>query len=101
VISASDGNEGFKAAHVEKPDLIITDYLMPGLDGKEMIQKLKGQLSTRYIPIIMLTSKDEVDSEVEVIDAGADDYLVKPANPKRLVARIKRLLNRPVMLEME
>jgi type IV pilus assembly protein PilB len=101
VISASDGNEGLKAAHVEKPDLIITDYLMPGLDGKEMIQKLKGQLSTRYIPIIMLTSKDEVDSEVEVIDAGADDYLVKPANPKRLVARIKRLLNRPVMLEME
>ncbi|WP_051328024.1 ATPase, T2SS/T4P/T4SS family [Desulfatirhabdium butyrativorans] len=101
VVSAINGNEGFKAAHVEKPDLIITDYLMPGLDGKEMIQKLKGQLSTRYIPIIMLTSKDEVDSEVEVIDAGADDYLVKPANPKRLVARIKRLLSRPVMLEME
>lgn len=101
VVSAINGNEGFKAAHVEKPDLIITDYLMPGLDGKEMIQKLKGQLSTRYIPIIMLTSKDEVDSEVEIIDAGADDYLVKPANPKRLVARIKRLLSRPVLLEME
>ena len=100
VISAADGKEALKAVHLEKPDLIITDYMMPEMDGKELIQKLKAQLATRYIPIIMLTSKDEVDSEVEVIDAGADDYLVKPANPKRLLARIKRLLARPVMLEL-
>lgn len=100
VISATNGNEAMKAVHLEKPDLIITDYMMPELDGKQLIQKLKAQLSTRYIPVIMLTSRDEVDSEVEVIDAGADDYLVKPANPKRLIARIKRLLARPVMLEL-
>jgi len=100
VISATNGNEAFKAALLQKPDLIITDYMMPEMDGKQLIQKLKDQLATRYIPIIMLTSKDEVDSEVEVIDAGADDYLVKPANPKRLIARVKRLLARPVMLEL-
>lgn len=100
VVSATNGNEALKAVHLEKPDLIITDYMMPEMDGKQLIQKLKAQLATRYIPIIMLTSKDEVDSEVEVIDAGADDYMVKPANPKRLIARIKRLLARPVMLEL-
>ncbi|MEW6261120.1 MAG: response regulator, partial [Thermodesulfobacteriota bacterium] len=100
VISATNGNEALKAVYLEKPDLIITDYMMPEMDGKQLIQKLKAQLATRYIPIIMLTSKDEVDAEVEVIDAGADDYLVKPANPKRLIARIKRLLARPVMLEL-
>ncbi|MEI6262619.1 MAG: response regulator, partial [Deltaproteobacteria bacterium] len=71
-----------------------TDYMMPEMDGMALITKLKSQLSTRFIPIIMLTAKD-VDAEVEVINAGADDYLTKPVNPKRLIARINRLLNRP------
>jgi DNA-binding response OmpR family regulator len=65
-----------------------------------LIKKLKSQLATRYIPIIMLTSKDQEDTEVEVIDAGADDYLVKPVNQKRFLARINRLLNRPGVAEM-
>jgi len=94
-VSATNGIEALKIAVQEKPDLIITDYMMPEMDGMALINKLKSQLSTRFIPIIMLTSKDEVDAEVEVINAGADDYLTKPVNPKRLIVRINRLLNRP------
>jgi len=81
-------------ASIEKPDRIVTDFLMPKMDGVTLIKKLKSQMSTRFIPIIMLTAKDELESEVEVIDAGADDYLTKPIVPKRLLARVGRLLNR-------
>ena len=94
-VPATNGIEALKIAVQEKPNLIITDYMMPEMDGMALITKLKSQLSTRFIPIIMLTSKDEVDAEVEVINAGADDYLTKPVNPKRLIVRINRLLNRP------
>jgi DNA-binding response OmpR family regulator len=99
--SASNGMEALKLAFQEKPDLIITDYLMPEMDGMMLITKLKSQLATRFIPIVMLTSKDEVEAEVAVINAGADDYLTKPVNPKRLIARINRLLNRAVVVETE
>jgi type IV pilus assembly protein PilB len=98
-VSASNGMEALKIAYQEKPDLIITDYMMPEMDGMALITKLKSQLTTRFIPIIMLTSKDEVDAEVEVINAGADDYLTKPVNPKRLIVRINRLLNRAFVVE--
>lgn len=100
-VSASNGIDALKIAYQEKPDLIITDYMMPEMDGMALITKLKSQLATRFIPIIMLTSKDEVDAEVEVINAGADDYLTKPVNPKRLIARINRLLNRAFVVETE
>jgi len=94
VVSAADGLEALKLAHQEKPDLIITDYLMPEMGGMELIKKLKSQLSTRVIPIIMLTAKDEVESEMAAIDAGADDYVTKPLDARRIVARVARLLNR-------
>jgi type IV pilus assembly protein PilB len=97
VITAENGLEALKLALQERPDLIVTDLLMPKMDGITLIKKLKSQLATRYIPMMMLTAKDEVDSEVEGIDAGADDYLTKPVNPKRLLARVHRLLNRPSM----
>ncbi|MGD8228928.1 MAG: ATPase, T2SS/T4P/T4SS family [Desulfobacteraceae bacterium] len=93
-ITAENGLEALRLASEEKPDLIITDLLMPKMDGITLIKKLKDQSSTREIPIMMLTAKDEVDSEVEGIDAGADDYLTKPVNAKRLLARVSRLLAR-------
>jgi type IV pilus assembly protein PilB len=95
VLTAKNGVEAMKLAFREKPDLIITDYLMPQMNGIELIKKLKSQLSTRYIPIIMLTGKKEIDTEVAVINAGADDYMTKPVNPKTLMARLNRLTNRP------
>ncbi|MDO9565246.1 MAG: response regulator [Candidatus Desulfaltia sp.] len=95
VLTAENGLEAMKLAFQSKPDLIITDLLMPEMDGVTLIKKLRAQLSTRYIPIIMLTVKDEVDEEVKSIDAGADDYIIKPVNPKKLMARVHRLLNKP------
>lgn len=92
--TARNGLDALKLTFQEKPDLIITDFIMPGMDGVTLIKKLKTQLATRYIPIIMLTAKDEEDAEVEVIDAGADDYLTKPVNAKRLLARINKLLKK-------
>ena len=94
-ITAENGLEAMKLALQEKPDLIITDLLMPKMDGITLIKKLKSQLSTRYIPIIMVTAKEEVDSEVNGTEAGADDYLTKPVHPKTLLARITMLLSKP------
>jgi type IV pilus assembly protein PilB len=94
VVATKNGVEALKVASKERPDLIITDYLMPEMDGITLIKKLRSQLTTRYIPVIMLSAKDGVDAEVKGLDAGADDYLIKPVNPKRLLARINRLFDR-------
>ncbi|MFO7784871.1 MAG: response regulator, partial [Desulfatiglandales bacterium] len=93
-LTAKDGLEALRLALQEKPDLIITDLLMPKMDGLTLVKKLKSQLATRYIPIIMLTAKDEADLELKGIDAGADEYLTKPVNPKQLLAGLDRLINR-------
>ena len=93
VVTAENGLEGLKMVSTERPNLIITDFLMPKMDGVTFIRKLKSQMSTRFIPIIMLTVKDEVESEVEAIDAGADYYLTKPVVAKRLLVRVGRLLS--------
>lgn len=93
-ISAGNGVDALKLAHKEKPDLILTDLLMPEMSGLELIGKLRSELSTRLIPVIVISAKDEVDSEVKLIEAGADDYLTKPVDAKRLLARVNRLLNR-------
>jgi type IV pilus assembly protein PilB len=100
VITAGDGTEALKLAVREKPDLIVTDLVMPQMDGAALIEKLKSQLTTRYIPIIMLTVVDSVESEVKVIDAGADDYITKPVNAKKLIARVNRLISRPPLDEI-
>jgi len=94
VITAKNGIDALKLAMKERPDLVVTDFVMPEMDGLELVQKLKSQFETRYIPIIMLSAKDELDNEVDGINAGADDYLAKPVNSKRLLARIKRLLKK-------
>jgi type IV pilus assembly protein PilB len=93
-IEAGNGMDAMKKAFEEKPDLIITDYIMPEMDGMVLLKKLKAELSTRLIPVIMVTAKDEVDSEVAVLEAGADDYLAKPIDAKRMVARVKKVLYR-------
>ena len=77
----------------EKPDLIITDLQMPEMDGITLVKKLKSQLSTRIIPTIMLTVKDDLGSEVKGLEAGADDYLIKPIESERFIARVNRFLN--------
>ena len=94
VITAENGVEALKLASTENPDMIVTDYVMPEMDGVMLIKKLKSKAATRTIPIMMLTAKDEEESELEGLDAGADDYLTKPIARKRFLARVARLLKR-------
>jgi type IV pilus assembly protein PilB len=93
-ITAQNGTEALKIGLTEIPDLIVTDYLMPEMDGITLIKKLRSKMATSYIPIIILTIKDEVDLEVEGINAGADDFLVKPINARKFISRVNRLLRK-------
>lgn len=93
VILATDGEEALAKVYRDLPDLIISDVVMPKLDGLELVKKLKSHLQTSIIPVILLTSKDQVESEVEGLDAGADDYIPKPIVTNRLLARINRIMS--------
>jgi len=94
VIQAENGQAGLQMAQTSSPSLIITDYAMPIMDGRQFCQALKKDILLRHIPVIMLTGKGEVQDKVGGIDAGADDYIVKPFEPNELLARIKMILRR-------
>jgi len=89
---AYDGEEALKQVAEYHPDLIVLDVMMPKLDGYEVCQRLKIDENTRYIPILMLTAKSDVESKIKGLDIGADDYLPKPFDYKELAARIRSLL---------
>ena len=88
-----NGNEGFDMAEAEEYDLVILDRLLPGLPGIDICKKLRG--NNIHTPILMLTAKGEVIDKVEGLDAGADDYMVKPFAFEELLARIRTLMRRP------
>ena len=94
VFAAPNGQKGLELVKTKAPDLIITDYKMPVMDGRQFCQTLKKDILLRHIPVIMLTGKGEIKDKVDGIDAGADDYLVKPFEPNELLARIKMILRR-------
>ncbi|MBP1741527.1 MAG: type secretion system protein (GspE) [Deltaproteobacteria bacterium] len=96
VLIAEDGAEAMRLILKEKPDLMVTDFLTPERDGLSLVEKLRSQLSTRYIPIIVLTPRGEEDSKAKWNEAGADDSLEKPVEANRLLAHIHRLLDRQV-----
>ncbi len=94
VIDASDGAKGLEKLQHEKIDLAILDVMLPGLDGIEVLKRIKGNVKTSGLPVIMLTAKGEETDKVIGLELGADDYMTKPFSPKELVARIKALLRR-------
>ena len=94
VVAAKNGQEALQLAQAKSPGLVITDYKMPVMDGRQFCQALKKDILLQHIPIIMLTGKGEVKDKVGGIDAGADDYIVKPFEPEELLARIKMILRR-------
>ena len=76
------------------PDLIVLDWMLPGMDGIEFAKRLRANSTTKNIPIIMLTAKSDEDNKIKGLNVGTDDYLTKPFSPRELVARIKALLRR-------
>jgi len=91
---AADGNEGLELARRDRPRVIVTDLNMPGLDGFAMVTALRQDPRTSGVAILMLTSESSVETETRGLEAGADDYLVKPVEPRRLAARVKALIGR-------
>ncbi|MDD4201892.1 MAG: ATPase, T2SS/T4P/T4SS family [Candidatus Omnitrophica bacterium] len=94
VIQAKNGKQAIESAFKERPDLIIMDIMMPEMDGIEATKRIRAQLQTAAIPIIMLTAKKDKQSELKGIDVGADDYITKPFDNEKLIARIEMLLRR-------
>ncbi len=91
VVTAADGHEALTQAHAHRPDVVVLDWMMPGLNGLEVARRLRG---ADAMPILMLTARDAVEDRVEGLDSGADDYLVKPFAPAELLARLRALLRR-------
>ena len=94
VCSARDGEEGVHLVRKEKPDLVLLDLMLPGLDGIEVCRKLKSDPLTQHIPVIIVTAKGEESDIVLGLGIGADDYVTKPFSPKELLARVMAVLRR-------
>ncbi|EFK08509.1 response regulator receiver domain protein [delta proteobacterium NaphS2] len=94
VISTTTGERAVEMSRVERPDLIVLDLMLPGMDGLEVAKFLKKNQETQNIPIVMLTAKGEESDVVTGLELGADDYVTKPFSPKILLARIRAVLRR-------
>ena len=98
---AADVSEADQQLNNREPDLIILDWMLPGISGVDFAKRVRRNASTKDIPIIMLTARSEEDDRIKGLDAGADDYICKPFSPRELIARVKAVLRRSSSGETE
>ncbi len=94
IVAASGGRQALSLARSRKPDLILLDLMMPDMDGIEVARRLRADPETQGIPIIMFTAKAQTEDKLEGYEAGADDYITKPAQPRELLAHVRAVLAR-------
>jgi DNA-binding response OmpR family regulator len=94
VLVASDGEDAHRIAVAFRPDLIVSDLVMPYRDGFDIVRSLRDDRSLAQVPIVILSMKDREEDIVRGLEMGADDYVVKPFNARELLARVKKLLAR-------
>lgn len=99
VFTANTGTEGLDAAYEQVPDIIISDVVMPGITGKELTEKLKSDIRTSHIPVILLTARGSMEQQIQGLESMADAYLVKPFHVEHLLASINNLLKNRVLLK--
>jgi len=101
VIAAPDAEEALSLLRGALPDLILLDWMLPGMSGIDLARRIRGDGRLKAIPIIMLTARSEERDKIQGLDIGADDYITKPFSPRELMARIKAVLRRraPQMTE--
>jgi len=91
IVTATNGSQGYEKALAELPDLIVSDVMMPEMDGFEFCEKIKDNAQTSFIPFFLLTAKNDEDSKLTGIEVGADDFITKPFSSKTLIAKIRSL----------
>ena len=89
-----DGREALQALDQPAPDLVVSDIMLPYIDGIEFVQRIREREAWESVPVVILTARSSENDIVRAFDAGADDYVVKPFQPDELVARLQRLLRR-------
>lgn len=94
VFSTGLGDEAITLVKAHQPDIIILDWMLPGMSGVDICAELRRQEETKAVPIIMLSARGEESDRIRGLDAGADDYMVKPFSPNELIARIRTVLRR-------
>lgn len=91
---AADADGASVQIDAERPDLIVLDWMLPGISGIDLARRLRERASTRDVPIVMLTARAQEGDKLQGFDAGADDYVTKPFSPRELIARVRALLRR-------
>lgn len=92
IIPAYSGEEAIEKVESEKPDIVLLDVMMPGIDGYEVCKRIKQGDSTRFTPVVMITALSDVEDRIKAIEVGADDFLTKPINSQELITRTRSLV---------
>jgi len=93
ILAARSGAKALEIAHKEIPDLILLDVMMPGMDGYEVLNRLKGDEATATIPVVIFSARNQIDDQLQGLEAGAEDYIPKPVQVQDLVKSLEKIFH--------